>query len=65
MSVVGSLTASQLFYSWAVRGHNTPECADYLGYLSGKDLYPDFKSTFLREYVAEVLEGKAVGVYQG
>ncbi|KAI9929393.1 hypothetical protein ASPWEDRAFT_111376 [Aspergillus wentii DTO 134E9] len=58
------LSTSQLFYSWGIRGDNTPEYADYLGYLSGKDLYPDFEYATLRDYVVDALEGKAKGVYQ-
>jgi hypothetical protein len=63
-SALGALTISQLFFSWGIRGDNTPEYAEYLGYLSGKDLYPDFKFTRFEEYVQEVLDGKAKGVYQ-
>ncbi|GIK05307.1 hypothetical protein Aspvir_009413 [Aspergillus viridinutans] len=47
-----------------IRGDNTPEYAEYLGYLSGKDVYPDFKFTKLEEFIQEVLEGKAKGIYQ-
>ena len=36
----------------------------YLGYLNGKDLYPDFEYVTFEDYV-EVLDGKAKGVYQG
>lgn len=57
--------ASQLFYSWGIRGDNTPEYAEYLGYLNGKDLYPDFEYVTFEDYVKEVLEGKVRGVYQG
>ncbi|OGM48930.1 hypothetical protein ABOM_003114 [Aspergillus bombycis] len=63
-SALAALITSQLFFSWGIRGDNTPEYAEYLGYLNGKDLYPDFKFTKLEEYVKEVLEGKAKGVYQ-
>jgi hypothetical protein len=55
---------SQLFWSWGIRGENTPEYAEYLGYLNGKDLYTDFKFTKFEDYVKGVLEGKAQGVYQ-
>lgn len=30
--------------SWCVRGENTPEYADYLGYLNFWKLFPDFTS---------------------
>lgn len=59
------LTVSQLFFSWGIRGDNTPENAAYLGYMSGKDLYPDLTFTTLKDYMIEALGGKGKGVYQG
>ncbi|RAH81521.1 NAD(P)-binding protein [Aspergillus japonicus CBS 114.51] len=56
--------AAQLFYSWAIRGDNTPEYARYLGYVSGKDLYPDFEYVSFEEYVTEAIRGEGKGVYQ-
>ncbi|RAH42162.1 aromatic alcohol reductase [Aspergillus brunneoviolaceus CBS 621.78] len=56
--------AAQLFYSWGIRGDNTPENAEYLGYLSGKDLYPDFEYVSFEEYIREVHRGEVEGVYQ-
>ena len=44
--------------SWGIRGDNTPEHARYLGYLIGKDLYPDMDFTTYEGYVNEMLEGK-------
>ncbi|PLB43351.1 NAD(P)-binding protein [Aspergillus steynii IBT 23096] len=61
---LSTFTVSQLFRSWGIRGENTPEYAAYLGYLNGKDLYPDFEFTKFEDYVKEVLEGKVKGVYQ-
>ena len=43
---------------WGIRGDNTPEHARYLGYLIGKDLYPDMEFTTYEGYVNEMLEGK-------
>jgi hypothetical protein len=40
---LGTFINSQLFYSWGIRGDNTPEYAEYLGYLSGEELYPGFE----------------------
>ncbi|KAL5355509.1 NAD(P)-binding protein [Aspergillus floccosus] len=65
LGAVGALTTTQLFYSWGIRGDNTPEYAQYLGYLDGKGLYPDFEFRKFEDYIKEVLDGKAVGVYQG
>ncbi|CAI7667691.1 unnamed protein product [Penicillium bialowiezense] len=64
-SALAMLTVSQLTFSWGIRGDNTPENAAYLGYLSGKDLYPDFEFTTLKDYMKEALEGNCKGVYQG
>ncbi|OTA92675.1 hypothetical protein M434DRAFT_74189 [Hypoxylon sp. CO27-5] len=58
------LTPHQLFYSRSIRGDNTPEYANYLGYLNGKELYPDFQFIKFEDYVKEVLDGRAKGVYQ-
>jgi len=37
------------------------EYAEYLGYLSGKDLYPDMKFTKFEDYVKDILEGIVEG----
>ncbi|KAK4935256.1 hypothetical protein LTR66_015480 [Elasticomyces elasticus] len=63
-SALAMLTVSQLFFSWGIRGDNTPENAAYLGYMSGKDLYPDLTYTTLKDYMIEALGGKGKGVYQ-
>jgi hypothetical protein len=47
--------ASEYPLSWAIRGDSTPEHAAYLGFLDGKELYPDFKPTTLEEFFREVL----------
>lgn len=50
-------------YSWGIRGDNTPESAKYLGYLLGKELYPDVEFTSFETYFKGLLEGKATKVY--
>ncbi|KAL4908830.1 hypothetical protein BDW74DRAFT_187335 [Aspergillus multicolor] len=57
--------AARLFYSWGIRGDDTPENAEYLGYLNRKELYQDFKYINLEDYFRDVLAGKVKGVYQG
>jgi hypothetical protein len=43
--------------SWCIRGDNTPEYADYLGYLDFWKLFPDFpRGKSLAEFYAEVIE---------
>lgn len=54
---------AQYFISWGVRGENTPEFADYLGYWDGKKLYPDVEFTSFKSYLEEVVSGKANCVY--
>ncbi|KAM6517834.1 hypothetical protein FSOLCH5_006603 [Fusarium solani] len=59
------LSTNQLLLSWAIRGDNTPDYARYLGYLDGKELYPDFTYVKFEDYVKAALEGEVKGVYQG
>ncbi|KAF3806761.1 Isoeugenol synthase 1, partial [Colletotrichum gloeosporioides] len=62
MTQVG-LMMSQYQYSAGIRGDNTPEYAEYLGYLLTTDLYPDFKQITYQEFFQEVLDGKARAAY--
>lgn len=50
-------------YSWGIRGDNTPEHSKYLGYLLGKELYPDLEFTSYESYLKNLLEGKATRAY--
>lgn len=49
--------------SWGIRGDNSPDYAKYLGYLTSKELYPDFQPVDLRDYLETVVRGTAKGVY--
>ncbi|KAL4734055.1 hypothetical protein BDV11DRAFT_66688 [Aspergillus similis] len=49
--------------SWGIRGDNNPDYAKYLGYLLAKDLYPDFKPIDFKDYLIEVFQGTAKGIY--
>ncbi|GJC94656.1 isoflavone reductase [Colletotrichum higginsianum] len=53
----------QYKYSWGIRGDNSPENAEYLGYLSGKELYPDVEFISFETYLKDLLAGKAKRVY--
>lgn len=55
---------SQYQISWGIRGDNTPEHAKYLGYLDGKELYPDFKPRSLEGFLKDVLDGKMEPIYE-
>lgn len=59
------LTITQYPNSMWLRGDNTPEAAAYLGYLSGKELYPDMQTEHVKfeEYVGEMLAGKGRAPY--
>lgn len=46
---------TQFWYSWGVRGDNTVESAQYLGYLLGNELYPDVKLTSFSDYIQQLL----------
>lgn len=48
---------AQFRMSWCVRGDNTPEYAEYLGYLNFWELFPDFpKGKTLETYFRQVVE---------
>jgi hypothetical protein len=46
-----------------VRGDNTPEYAEYLGYIDARQLYPDFKPVSFENFLREVAEGKGMRPY--
>ncbi|KAK7699478.1 hypothetical protein SLS64_011616 [Diaporthe eres] len=48
---IRGLVVNQLFYSITIRGDNAPDNAKYLGYLDGKELYPDFEYTTVEDWV--------------
>ncbi|KAG7410286.1 Bifunctional pinoresinol-lariciresinol reductase 1 [Fusarium oxysporum f. sp. raphani] len=58
-----ALAAAQYTYSTCVRGDNTPEYAQYLGYLDGKELYPDLDFIPFQKYVSELIDGTARSAY--
>jgi hypothetical protein len=58
------LYGGQYQRSWGVKGENTPEYAKYLGYVTSKELYPDMTFTKFEDYMKEVVDGKAKGVYE-
>ncbi|KAK3625152.1 hypothetical protein LTR56_020609 [Elasticomyces elasticus] len=63
MLMVQQVSAEYLI-SWGIRGDNQPEYAKYLGYVTSKELYPDFKFKSFEAYLRdEVMAGKAKGVY--
>ncbi|KAL6904060.1 hypothetical protein GGI43DRAFT_432698 [Trichoderma evansii] len=49
----------QYFYSFGIRGDNTPENANYLGYINSKDLYPELSMISYRDFFKRVLDGNA------
>ncbi|KAG4263695.1 isoflavone reductase [Fusarium proliferatum] len=46
---------TQFWYSWGVRGDNTVDYAQYLGYRLGNELYPDVKLTSFSDYIQQLL----------
>lgn len=60
---VNKVYSMQYLYSMGIRGDNTPEYAQYLGYLDANQLYPDTEKTSLQSFLQEVLDGKAVSAY--
>ncbi|GFG11759.1 NAD(P)-binding protein, partial [Aspergillus udagawae] len=53
---LGVVSLREVFLASNVHGTNTPEYAKYLGYLDGKELYPDFTFLTYEDYVKEVLD---------
>lgn len=47
-----------------IRGDNDPHSAKLLGYLTSKELYPDFQPRRFEQLVQEVLDGKMTPLYQ-
>ncbi|KAK1546766.1 isoflavone reductase [Colletotrichum paranaense] len=54
----------EYWYSMGVRGDNTPEYAEFLGYVDGTKLYPDFQPITFEAFLKEVLDGKSVAIYR-
>lgn len=50
-------------YTKYVRKDNTPENAEYLGYLDGRKLYPDFEFMSFSEFVEELVAGNVKRAY--
>ena len=50
--------------SWGINGDNTSDNAKYLGYLTSKELYPDFQPISYTSYLQEVLDVKGKPVYE-
>ncbi|EED24102.1 conserved hypothetical protein [Talaromyces stipitatus ATCC 10500] len=60
MDTIVSKSMLEYKYSRWIRGDNTPEHAEYLGYLNAKDLYPDFKYKTIDDCLRELMEGNRV-----
>ena len=46
-----------------VREDNTPENAEYLGYINGNELYPDFKFVKFTDFIDDLIAGKGKRPY--
>lgn len=46
-----------------VRADNTPENAEYLGYLNGRELYPDFEWMGFADFVDNLIAGEVKRPY--
>ncbi|GLA52535.1 hypothetical protein AnigIFM63604_009400 [Aspergillus niger] len=59
---VANYNMGQYRISWCIRGDNTPEFADYLGYLDFWKLFPDFpKVRSLKAFYQQVVTGACAG----
>ncbi|KAI0161942.1 isoflavone reductase family protein [Hypoxylon sp. FL1284] len=57
-TAIFTLAINQYLDCWGLRGDNTPEYAEYLGYLDIKQLYPGITGKTMREYFQELLSGR-------
>jgi hypothetical protein len=57
------VSQSEYNVSRFVREDNTPQYAEYLGYIDGTKLYPEIKPMTFKEYLVEVFAGKGVKPY--
>lgn len=64
-AVIQGLWTLEYQNSWGIRGDNTPEHARYMGYVLGKDLYPDMEYITFERFVQDLLEGKATKLEGG
>lgn len=55
---IANFNMEQYRISWCIRGDNTPEYADYLGYLDFWKLFPDFpRGRSLEAFYREIISG--------
>lgn len=59
------LVTLQYLRSWGLRGDNTPENAEYLGYVSAKDLYPTMGFIKFEDFLKELIDGNGHVAYEG
>lgn len=64
MMVLAGKIVAQYGISWGIRGDNQPEYAKYLGYVTSKELYPDFDFTPFEHYAKLAVEGNAKPIYE-
>jgi hypothetical protein len=59
------MSKEQYIISKFIRRDNTPDMAEYLGYIDARELYPDFIPISFAQLVDEVLAGKGQRPYDG
>jgi len=63
MDAMAKITMMNYKRSICIRGDNTPEHAKYLGYLDGKELYPDVEVEGLETFMKRMLDGEIEAIY--
>lgn len=59
---IAQYNMGQYRLSWCVRGDNTPEYADYLGYLDFWKLFPEFeRGRTLEQFFLHIINGGSPG----
>ncbi|KAM0701518.1 hypothetical protein Q7P35_009768 [Cladosporium inversicolor] len=57
------VVARQYVRSWGIRGDNTPEKAEQLGYVISKELWPEMEFVKYEDFLRDVVKGEAKPVY--
>lgn len=65
MEAMTNVALSEYKRCIGICGDNTPEYAKYLGYLDGKELYPDVGVVGLKKFITDMLEGQVRTIYSG
>lgn len=64
LTVAFQAVSRQYALSWGVRGDNTPEKAEEVGYVTSKELWPEMEFSGFEDFLKDTLEGRGAAVYE-